>query len=361
MVCSSSTSRMRIGPSLTLASCTVAVRRRRRWPVSSRSCNVSPNDTTWLPPARSAYSSAASACASRVSKNSVFWSSQAVKPALMPSAPAAGRRRRSRAPANTCVQALGDDAGLRAGRCAAAPAGNDRRWWHRAGREPRVFSRTSLATALRTAWRSSAPCRSTSWVTGRPAARCSRSECRADGPGRTRSSSGAGSAPARTGSCSGSRRCHRGRPAEPPRTPLAEAWSRHRGRVDRRIGTGWRPPRRGSDALPRTVAEPAGALPTLRRLRPPAGLARAKKYGPQPVRTEARECGSGYAMERAVREGDTGLHHTAKTRRCLLDSEPANWFRPTRWSVRSACSRTERSESVSLPAKTRSRRYRAAR
>ena len=31
---------------------------------------------------------------------------------------------------------------------------------------------------------------------------------------------------------------------------------------------------------------------------------RAKKYGPQPVRTEARECGSGYAMERAVREGE---------------------------------------------------------
>ncbi len=29
-------------------------------------------------------------------------------------------------------------------------------------------------------------------------------------------------------------------------------------------------------------------------------------------------------MERAVREGDTGLHHTAKTRRCLLASGPAS-------------------------------------
>lgn len=57
------------------------------------------------------------------------------------------------------------------------------------------------------------------------------------------------------------------------------------------------------------------------------GRPRTKKYGPQPVRTEARGCGSGCAMERAVREGDTGLHHTATTRRCLLDSEPANWFR----------------------------------
>jgi hypothetical protein len=66
----------------------------------------------------------------------------------------------------------------------------------------------------------------------------------------------------------------------------------------------------------------------------------AKKYGPQPVRTEARESGSGYAMERAVREGDTGLHHTAKTRRCLLMRNRCR-FRPARWSVESAvCYRT---------------------
>lgn len=60
---------------------------------------------------------------------------------------------------------------------------------------------------------------------------------------------------------------------------------------------------------------------------------RAKKYGPQPVRTEARECGSGYAMERAVREGDAGLHHTAMTRRCLLDQDLVKTLNCPRWSI----------------------------
>lgn len=69
---------------------------------------------------------------------------------------------------------------------------------------------------------------------------------------------------------------------------------------------------------------------------PPEEPARRKKYGPQPVRTEARESGSGCAMERAVREGDTGLHHTAKDPSVSAGSEPANRFRLARWSVRSA-------------------------
>lgn len=81
---------------------------------------------------------------------------------------------------------------------------------------------------------------------------------------------------------------------------------------------------------------------------PPAKCLRAKKYGPQPVRTEARECGSGYAMERAVREGDTGLHHTAKTRRCVC------WIRnlaaPAATMVSRGDSIRNKSENVSLPA-----------
>ncbi len=67
-----------------------------------------------------------------------------------------------------------------------------------------------------------------------------------------------------------------------------------------------------------------------------AGRQRRKKYGPQPVRTEARESGSGCAMERAVREGDTGLHHTAKDPSVSAGSEPVARFRLARWSVRSA-------------------------
>mgnify|MGYP001420049706 CR=1 FL=1 len=69
---------------------------------------------------------------------------------------------------------------------------------------------------------------------------------------------------------------------------------------------------------------------------------RAKKYGPQPVRTEARGCGSGYAMERAVREGDTGLHHTATTRRCLLDRDRVRISKRSRWSIRSIRTKTVR-------------------
>ncbi len=86
------------------------------------------------------------------------------------------------------------------------------------------------------------------------------------------------------------------------------------------------------------------ALRTLVSAAPPgyAAWLWAKKYGPQPVRTEARECGSGYAMERAVREGDTGLHHTATTRRCLLDRDRVRISMSSQWSVRSIRTKTVR-------------------
>lgn len=95
------------------------------------------------------------------------------------------------------------------------------------------------------------------------------------------------------------------------------------------------------------------ALRTLVSAAPPgyAAWLWAKKYGPQPVRTEARECGSGYAMERAVREGDTGLHHTATTRRCLLDRNRVRISMSSRWSVRSV--EPKQSESISLRAHPR--------
>jgi hypothetical protein len=52
-------------------------------------------------------------------------------------------------------------------------------------------------------------------------------------------------------------------------------------------------------------------------------------------RSELRpvNAGQGCAMERAVREGDTGLHHTAKTRRCPLVRNQQAGSELPRWSV----------------------------
>lgn len=97
---------------------------------------------------------------------------------------------------------------------------------------------------------------------------------------------------------------------------------------------------RAAAAQPRRLGtrtlQPAALRERTEPRKPPEETARRKKYGPQPVRTEARESGSGCAMERAVREGDTGLHHTAKDPSVSAGSEPANRFRLARWSVRSA-------------------------
>ena len=92
-------------------------------------------------------------------------------------------------------------------------------------------------------------------------------------------------------------------------------------------------PRHRGSASPPSCRGVACALST--KPRAPVGIDRSRP-GKQPVghgqkntglsRSELRpvNAGQGYAMERAVREGDTGLHHTAKTRRCLLGTGPAS-------------------------------------
>ena len=121
------------------------------------------------------------------------------------------------------------------------------------------------------------------------------------------------------------------------RATLAKAWSRHRD---------WHPARQPRGPWDQKASQLAMRHTTERlpreATRSSATAFRAKKYGPQPVRTEARECGSGYAMERAVREGDTGLHHTATTRRCLLDRDRVRISNCPQWSVRDLANQSVR-------------------
>jgi hypothetical protein len=96
----------------------------------------------------------------------------------------------------------------------------------------------------------------------------------------------------------------------------------------------------------RVAARTAGCRPKPSRALPPGSCRRAGQRSAAATRqkntglsrSELRpvDAGLGCAMERAVREGDTGLHHTARTRRCLQYSEPANWFWPRQWSVSAA-------------------------